>query len=109
MADWLNAEILHEQLFFEDGSNIGWGNDKDGLGVGAKIVEKGDNGYIKRDGGYDDCVMRKAMMQVSPTHYQLLWFGRRMKCNCQDYADMLRQKYGELIKDKKVRCECGIK
>lgn len=29
--------------------------------------------------------------------------------DCQDCADDLRNKYGELIKDAKIRCECGLK
>jgi len=41
-----------------------------------------------------------------------LRFGKALtnkaKYNCQDYADALRSKYYELIKDKKIRCECGI-
>ncbi len=107
-ADVANVELLHEQLFFEDGSNIGWGNDDKGLGVGKEIRNESSKRYARRDGGYDDCVMRKSVEEVDVKHYQLTWVGARMKCNCQDYADMLRAKYWELIKNPKIRCQCGL-
>ena len=108
-ADALNVELLHEQLFYEDGSNIGWGNDDRGLGIGAQILNEPKWRYVKRDGGYDDCVMRVAEERVEVDHYQLTWFGGRTKCNCQDYAGMLRTKYWELLNDQEVRCRCNIK
>jgi hypothetical protein len=108
-ANMLNVELLHEQLFYEDGSNIGWGNDDDGLGIGKKIRNEPSNRYTRRDGGYNDCVMRIAESKVSVDHYQLTWVGGRTKCNCQDYADMLRAKYRELENDPEVKCKCGIK
>ena len=109
LADLLNVEILHEHLFFEDGRNVGWGNDEAGSGAGEKLIDEDISDYTKRDGGYNDCVMQRAVDQVPVNHYQLLWLGARTKCNCQDYADMLRKKYRELLKDRKVRCECGLK
>ena len=59
---------------------------------------------------YNDCVMRKAVEQVRPLPYSLLGDKKKgiPQYNCQDYADALRNKYNELIKDKKVRCECGL-
>ena len=108
VADKLNVELVHEQLFYEDGSNVGWGNDTEGLGVGAKIRNEPIYRYRRRDGGYNDCVMRLAESMVSVNHYQLTWMGNRMKCNCQDYADMLRAKYRELKNDPKVKCKCGL-
>ena len=107
-ADALNVELVHEQLFYEDGSNVGWGDDVDGLGVGRKLTGESEKGYVRRDGGYNDCVMHKAEKEVKVDHYQLTWLGTQTKCNCQDYADMLRAKYRELINDPQVRCECGI-
>ena len=107
-ADALNVELLHEQLFYEDGSNVGWGNDPEGLGVGAKIEDESPWRYVRRDGGYNDCVMGLAVEKVKVPHYQLTWLGGRTKCNCQDYADMLRRKYWELIGDRAVRCKCGL-
>ena len=107
-ADVANVQLLHEQLFFENGSNIGWGNDDEGLGVGKEIRDESSKRYARRDGGYDDCVMRKSVKEVNVGHYQLTWVGARTKCNCQDYADMLRVKYWELINNPKIRCQCGL-
>ena len=88
---------------FEDGKNnpmsIGWSSN------GFLENEKSD-GYVKYDKGYDDCIMREAVKRVKPDHYQMTRIGARSKCNCQDYADALRRKYGELEKDPKVRCKC---
>ena len=50
--------------------------------------------------------MREAVSRVNPTHYQLSWFGRKGKCNCQDYAEALRRKYEEIKNERKVRCKC---
>ena len=62
--------------------------------------------YVQRDGGYDDCIMRFAVSKVNPQHYQLTWFGKKSKCNCQDYASALRAKYRELENDAEIRCKC---
>lgn len=55
--------------------------------------------------------MRKAVEQVKPKPYSLLGDEEKgiPQYNCQNYADDLRNKYRELIKDKKIRCECGLK
>ena len=107
-ADYLNVEILHEQLFFEDGGkdleNVGWGTDKDGKETYLRNEPK--DGYTARDGGYDDCIMRLAVGKVNPDHYQLTWIGKKTKCNCQDYASALRAKYRELENDPEVKCKC---
>ena len=104
-ADYFNVELVHEHLFFEDGAgqditNIGWGDE----GY-LKSVNRED-GYTKRDGGYDDCIMRIAVEKVNPDHYQLTWVGVKSKCNCQDYAAALRAKYRELENDPKIKCKC---
>ena len=104
-ADALNVELVHEQLFFEDGgdiSSIGWGKD----GNADYLRNESSQGYTKRDGGYDDCIMRIAVGEVNPDHYQLTWIGANKKCNCQDYASALRAKYRELSNDPKVKCKC---
>lgn len=100
-----NQEWAHEQLVFEDGKeprDVGFFGD-------GKVRE--DPGWRKRwiwrrvPGRYNDCVMRKAVESVSPKNYQMRGDGHY---NCQDYADDLRARYGVLIRDKKVRCECGF-
>ena len=104
-ADFNNIEVLHEQLFFEDGGNIksiGWGNENGG----SYMYKENPNQYTKTDVGYDDCIMRLAVAEVSPTHYQLTWIGSKSKCNCQDYASALRAKYRELENDPEVKCKC---
>ena len=104
-ADALNVELVHEQLCFEDGgdiSSIGWGKD----GNADYLRNESSQGYTKRDGGYDDCIMRIAVGEVNPDHYQLTWIGANKKCNCQDYASALRAKYRELSNDPKVKCKC---
>ena len=106
-ADALNVELVHEQLFFEDGgalSSIGWGTD--GNGNADYLKNETMHGYEKRDGGYDDCIMRFAVGMVNPDHYQMTWFGSQSKCNCQDYASALRAKYRELENDPEIKCKC---
>ena len=106
-ADALNVELVHEQLFFEDGgdlSSIGWGKDENGNA--DYLRNESSQRYTKRDGGYDDCIMRIAVGEVNPDHYQLTWIGANKKCNCQDYASALRAKYRELSNDPKVKCKC---
>ena len=111
LFDVLNIEIAHELVFLEDKGSIndyGYSN----LGVGQESPsDLTSMTYYKTDGGYNDCVMRKAIGQVSFSghNYSVFWFaGHIKKCNCQDYCSALRRKYAELIKDKKVRCECGL-
>ena len=107
-ADALNVELVHEQLFFEDGgdlSSIGWGKDEMN-GNADYLRNESSQRYTKRDGGYDDCIMRIAVGEVNPDHYQLTWIGANKKCNCQDYASALRAKYRELSNDPKVKCKC---
>ena len=105
-ADALNIELVHEQLFFEDGktnpSNRGWGSEKGG----SYMDHENSSDYIRRDSGYDDCIMRAAVRHVNPDHYQLTWIGHRTKCNCQDYADALRAKYRELENNPEIKCKC---
>ena len=106
-VDALNVELVHEQLFFEDGgdlSSIGWGKDENGNA--DYLRNESSQRYTKRDGGYDDCIMRIAVGEVNPDHYQLTWIGANKKCNCQDYASALRAKYRELSNDPKVKCKC---
>jgi len=101
-ADIANVELVHEQVFFEDGehpSSRGWSSD-------GYLDNETTERYQKRDGGYNDCIMRIAMSMVDPSHYQLTWIGKRTKCNCQDYADALRRKYREIKDDPAVKCKC---
>ena len=105
IMDRLNIQLLHEHLFFQDGKspqNIGF------CDVGI-FFEDSMSGYIQTLGGYDDCIMRKAINRVSTPLYSLvgnILLGFMNKCNCQTYADMLRTEYSRLITDSSVRCDC---
>ena len=107
--DISNRELVHEQLIFEDGespSDVGYFSDGK---VKSDSVWK-DRKWVRVPGRFNDCVMRKAVAQVTPGTYSLLGNSKKNipQYNCQDYAEALRAKYNELIKDKKVRCECGL-
>ena len=109
LADSGNFEIAHEQLFYEDGSgNIGWGMDADETGRGDFMRNEPYDGYVTREGGYNDCIMHIAEGLVGrPDHYQA-WTGPKSKCNCQDYCDKLRNKYNEIKNSQEVRCKCKL-
>ena len=99
LADYLNIEILHEHLFYDDGTNVGYGEDR-------TFTETSKKGYFRRDPTeYDDCIMREAQDRVPQPPYSLLGIGRP-KYNCQDYADALRSEYKRLLRDKEVKCKC---
>jgi len=107
--DVANQEAVHEQLIFEDGKT------PSDIGYFSESKTKTDSVWKKRKwvrvpGRYNDCVMRKAVEKVNPLPYSLLGDKKKgtPQYNCQDYADALRNKYNELIKDKKIRCECGL-
>ena len=104
-----NRELAHEQLIFQDDnspSDVGYSREG--------IIENDDawknRKWVRVPGIYNDCVMRKAISQVSPLPYSLLGDSKKgiPQYNCQNYADALRAKYNELIFDKKIRCECGL-
>jgi RHS repeat-associated protein len=98
--DFLNTEISHEQLFFEDGkspSNLGYFDD-------SKLkTEPNPTGYRRKPGSYDDCIMRKAVVSAEPPKSYCL-IGR----NCQTWADLVRKEYKRLANDPAVQKECGV-
>ena len=107
--DVTNQEAVHEQLIFEDGktpSDIGYFSDS----TTQTDSVWGKRKWVRVPGRYNDCVMRKAVKMVNPLPYSLLGDKKKgiRQYNCQDYADALRSKYNELIRDKKIRCECGL-
>jgi len=97
----LNTELVHEQLFFEDGeplSNIGYFKGPEGefhVGLLKSDSPKNLATYKTREGGYDDCVMRKAYKKVTPLPYFELGF------NCQAWADAVRKEYWKLYNSTK--------
>ena len=100
LANKWNIEILHEHLFYDDGTNVGYGEDRE-------FVETSKKGYYRRDPTeYDDCIMKEAQKRVPKPPYSLIGWGSAKKYNCQDYADSLRNEYSKLVNDKEVRCKC---
>lgn len=105
LDDWLNTEISHEQIFFEDGkapSNVGFFNDNTVRSDGSSLL----SGYRKTRTGYNDCVMRVAVAQTPTKPYSLLGWGKLKKFNCQDYAEAVRRKYSELVRRPFIRKKC---
>ena len=99
LADKLNIEILHEHLFYDDGTNIGYS--KEGF-----LTKESKERYSRRDcREYDDCIMKEAQARVMPPPYSLLGLGRP-KYNCQDYANSLRRMYDAIKDDPAVKCKC---
>jgi RHS repeat-associated protein len=98
--DFLNTEISHEQIFFEDGkspANIGFFDD------GTLKEEPNPTGFRCKSGQYNDCIMRKAVGSTPPPpNYCII--GR----NCQTWAERVRKEYGRLAKDPQVQKECGV-
>jgi RHS repeat-associated protein len=83
----MHDQVAHEQLFFEDGNtpaNLGFFPD----GVHSDMY---DGTWHKLPREYNDCVMRKAVTQVTPGDYKL--FGN----NCQTWSDKVREEYNQLI------------
>jgi len=102
LADLLDIELQHEQLFMKDGRTYGWDSR-----MKYMRDEKYTREYVRTDRKtYDDCIMDEAIKRVKPTHYQLTWIGPRSKYNCQDYATALRREYSALEKDRKIWCKC---
>jgi hypothetical protein len=94
LDDYFNTELSHEQIFFEDkqGGNIGFFDD------GTLKEELSPIGYRTTRTGYDDALLRRAVINVIPKPYYLLWhpFSKKEKYNCQDWAEDVRAEYERL-------------
>ncbi len=106
VTDFLNIEVAHEQVFFEDGkepSNIGFFYD------GLVRADNVSLNYTITKRGFNDCVMRLAVKLVAPKPYALMGFIGIGKYNCQNYAEDLRLVYAELVyTSESVRCLCNV-
>lgn len=107
--DRQNREYSHEHLVFEDNKqppDLGYFSNSEIM----EDPEWRNVKWVRVPGSYNDCVMRKAIKAVKPKPYSLLGDKNAgiQQYNCQDFADDVRRKYFELIKDKKVLCECGL-
>ncbi len=109
---YTNTEILHEHIYFSDGTNIGW--EKKGLFTyDSKPVD-----FSLRQGGYDEVIMKYAVIQIISEdklfnrRYSLIGdqyvdkeiVGVDMtdnriymdKYNCQDFVQNVLYKYDEI-------------
>jgi RHS repeat-associated protein len=90
-----NINIGHEHIFFNDGSNIGWG-DK-GL-----YIEKSPQDYsVISLRNFNDVVLKWAVLDFAKENrnrkFSLLGLEKdREKFNCQDFADDIRRRYKTL-------------
>ena len=67
------------------------------------------SGYVQTIGGFDDCIMRKAINMVSTPMYSLVgraFLGFQDKYNCQDFCADLRRKYEEIKDDSAIKKQC---
>ena len=95
LDDQYNTEISHEHIFFEDGKSP----DNIGFGPEGLFTETSFEGYRRRDGGYNDCIMRIAYKRVPTGKYKL--FGN----NCQVWAQKVRDEYHK-IKNTSIVDSC---
>ena len=95
----LNLAFAHEQLFFEDGlppSNLGFFDD------GQVRPDTSTVGYVPTGGGYNDCIMRKAVTQT-PALAQYCF----LCANCQTWASEVKRQYAIAANNPVVQKECG--
>src|SRR5690606_8461253 len=98
----LNTELVHEQIFFEDGkpeSNLGFFGDN-GIWNEPGTVGPDDPELLKEywrsdPRTYDDALMREAVDNVGEGNYCLIG------SNCQDWADKVRWEYEKLLRERK--------
>jgi hypothetical protein len=92
--DYFNTELVHEELFFEDGktpSNVGFYADSPFNAPGRVDSDDPENSSYRRFGPhYDDTLMREAVDNVKLRNYWLI--GN----NCQSWADEVREEYHRL-------------
>lgn len=105
LDDSLNTELVHEQIFFEDGkfqSNLGFFS-KGGIwnvpgGVGPDDPNRLGEYWRSDPRTYDDALMREAVRNVGDGNYCLLG------SNCQDWAEKVRREYERLERARRGKC-----
>jgi len=97
----LNTEISHEHLFFDDGTNIGFGPE------GRFSEDPTGKGYRYGFKHYDDDLMREALGNIVDGEYSLLGLDGKPKNNCQDWCERLRKEYERLKKEKEKKEKNG--
>jgi hypothetical protein len=127
-----NTEILHEHLFFDDGTgyNVGFG------WTGRFSERTSGKNYKMNTKMYDDALMYKAIKNVVDGEYSLLGefdgkllnnfrkltgqkpledriIGKGKKNNCQDWASKVRKEYNKLFKalskEERTRIKAELK
>lgn len=103
LDDYLNTELSHEHLFFDDGTNIGFGPKDGGLfGPGHFFIDPNLNAYRYNTKHYDDALMRQALENVMSNwnmEYNVL------TNNCQHFTEALRKEYERLKNETEKRCQ----
>jgi RHS repeat-associated protein len=94
ILDFLNLELAHEQLFFDDkkGGSVGYFN----TGIVSDSNENRKD-YKMEKLYYEDSVMRTAVDNVASTNDFTAQSYDPLKKNCQDFADALRKEYRKLL------------
>ncbi|MCX6879910.1 MAG: hypothetical protein NTW21_39815 [Verrucomicrobia bacterium] len=98
LDDWLNTEISHEQYFYSDGSNTGFGGD-------GKLFSETDPKVIGLYEPYgeefDDDIMREAIGRVQLKPYNVVSFDPT-KDNCQEWAERVREEYERVKQEQEL-------
>jgi uncharacterized protein RhaS with RHS repeats len=93
--NYLNTEVSHEQLFFDDGSNRNVGFFK-----GSSLPRADDpqniSKYKHEKEYFDDKLMDKAVKGTKKGEYSLLGDLKKEKNNCQDFTDRVKGEYKKL-------------
>ncbi len=106
ILDYLNLELAHEHIFYEDGnlpSNEGFFGDEGAFNEPGTVRPDDPTNleeYWRADPKtYDDALLRQAVENVGAGNYCL--FGS----NCQDWADKVREEYKRLEEEQNRKDE----
>lgn len=101
----LNTELVHEQIFYEDGntpSNEGFFGENGNWNKPGVVKPDDPNrlkDYWRSDPTiYNDALMREAVNNIGAGQYCLIG------SNCQDWAEKLRREYERLKKERQNKC-----
>jgi len=105
LDDALNTELVHEQIFYEDGklpSNEGIFGDQGAWNEPGNVRADDPNrlkDYWRSDpAAYDDSLMRKAVRNTGAGNYCLVG------SNCQDWTEKVRREYERLKGERDKKC-----
>ncbi|EPZ51287.1 hypothetical protein M902_3009 [Bacteriovorax sp. BAL6_X] len=100
VQDYLNLEIAHEELFFDDskGGSVGYYN------TGIHEGDEDRSQYKMNSKFYYDNMMRRAVKNVKMTGEFIKENYGAFSNNCQDFADALRKEYEKLMSNPGASC-----